>query len=321
MAVGDIILTSDYNNIQTIVQRVLGTGSSNKGYGQPVLSSQKSDGDVVSIQEWDNVRNDIINIYRHQNGTIPTIPSAVEGAKIRFNSTNSVWNKFYTEIQSLETTRFNIGAGQFTTTTYPTKSRTGGWSVKSSMTIVLEWSSAEKARHYFNSGGKINFLSERTGGTTGTDPNTIGPQNQSWSDLLDTAGTVSFGGNTPGTGVNPNDGTNYFRLSSTFQPAYSISASTPYGDNEYRISARCNVADNSNGTADTVTFFIEWIDAHEEQGGEGYNDEQDFGPDNVDGTLTLYTDSVNPLFNLVPASNSPVTIEEPTVVVGNISAT
>ena len=312
MAVGDIIDKDDYNSIQTIVQRVLGTGSSNTGYGQPVLSSQVSEGQKVTVQEWDDLRNDIINVYRHQNGTIPSLPSAVEAQKIRYNTSNSVWNKFLTEVQSLDSTRFNVASGQFTTTNYGTKTRTTLWREKCTCLITAEWDTAEQARHYFNSGGSFSFLSSRTGGTTGSDTGTIAAQNTEWSNLLTTAATDIFAGNRPGTGVNPNNGQNYFRLGGSYQTVYTQSSSSPYGANTYRIRARTpGVSDNSNGTARIVEFLVEWIDGH---------DSNQVGPDGVDGTLSLSLSSVDPLFNLVPANNTPVTIQAPSVNFGNITS-
>jgi len=312
MAVGDIIDRDDYNSIQTIVARVLGTGSSNTGYGQPVLSSPVETGQKVTIQEWDDLRNDIINVYRHQNGTIPSLPSAVEAQKIRYNTSNSVWNKFLTEIQSLDSTRFTVGSQQFTTTNYGTQTRTNLWREKCICLITAEWDTAEQARHYFNSGGSFSFLSSRTGGTTGSDTGTIAAQNTEWSNLLTTAATDIFAGNRPGTGVNPNNGQNYFRLGGSYQTVYTQSSSSPYGANTYRITARTpGVSDNSNGTARIVEFLVEWIDGH---------DSNEVGPDGVDGTLSLSLSSVDPLFNLVPANNTPVTIQAPNVNFGNITS-
>jgi len=312
MAVGDIIDRDDYNSIQTIVARVLGTGSSNTGYGQPVLSSPVSAGQKVTIQEWDDLRNDIINVYRHQNGTIPSLPSAVEAQKIRYNTSNSVWNKFLTEIQSLDSTRFTVGSQQFTTTNYGTQTRTTLWREKCTCLITLEWSTAEQARHYFNSGGSFSFLSSRTGGTTGSDTGTIAAQNTEWSNLLTAAATDIFAGNRPGTGVNPNNGQNYFRLGGSYQTVYTQSSSSPYGANTYRITARTpGVSDNSNGTARIVEFLVEWIDGH---------DFNVVGPDGVDGTLSLSLSSIDPIFKLVPANNTPVTIEKPSVSFGNITS-
>lgn len=299
MAVGDIIGRDDYNSIQTIVNRVLGTGSANTGYGQPVLSGQVSEGRKVSVQEWDDIRNDIINIYRHQNGTIPTLPSAVEGEKVRYNTSNSVWNKFLTEVQTLDiiTNRFKVGTGQFGTTTIPVNPFTTLWKVKLSCTVTLTWDSSEQARFFFNNGGVIRLSSTRTGGTLSGGSTTIAAQNTNWTNLLTNAGTITFGGNLPSSGVSPTNGQNYFRLTTSYQTFSSTIGSSPYGDNEFKLQARSQLSGRR------VQILVEWIDGH---------DFISVGPDGVDGTLTLNVSTVDPLFNLVPATNIPVTIQAPT---------
>jgi len=306
MAVGDIIDRDDYNNIQTIVQRVLGTGTTNSGYGQPVLSSPVATGQKVTVQEWDNIRNDIINISRHQNGTIPTLPSAAENAKIRFDSNTEVWEKLYTEIQNLENTRFNIAVGNFGSTDLSPAPFTSLWKNSLTSLITLTWDSVDNARFYFNSGGKIAISSTRSGGTTTGGTTTIRQQNENWSSVLTSAGTTIWGGNLPLTGLSPNNGRNYYRLLESFQTIVSETGSSPYQLNEFRISVRQQLAGRR------VQFFVEWIDGHVFD---------TVGPDGVDGILTLNVGTVDPIFNLVPASNTANVIQTPTATVSAISGT
>lgn len=66
---GTSILTLDYNNIQTKIASVFGTGSSTTGYGQSVLSSQvPSTRTVISGLQWANLRSDLLNARTHQTG-------------------------------------------------------------------------------------------------------------------------------------------------------------------------------------------------------------------------------------------------------------
>jgi putative alpha-1,2-mannosidase len=56
---------------------------------------------------------------------------------------------------------------------------------------------------------------------------------------------VAFGGVKPSPVTEPNDGQNYYRLSSTFQYFYTASSTSPYSANIYRIAARTpSVSDN-----------------------------------------------------------------------------
>jgi hypothetical protein len=66
MPVNDIITQAEYNNIRNKVIGVLGTGSGNSGYGQPLNSSAVALGTRVTVNEYANLRFDIINAWVHQ---------------------------------------------------------------------------------------------------------------------------------------------------------------------------------------------------------------------------------------------------------------
>jgi hypothetical protein len=66
---GTSILALDYNNIQTKIASILGTGASSTGYGQPLLSSQiSSTKTVITGAQWQALRTDLINARTHQTG-------------------------------------------------------------------------------------------------------------------------------------------------------------------------------------------------------------------------------------------------------------
>jgi hypothetical protein len=65
---GTKILASDYNTIQAFAQSVLGVGSDQYGYGQAVASSQVRRGDPFKLQDWVNLRTDLLKIGAHQTG-------------------------------------------------------------------------------------------------------------------------------------------------------------------------------------------------------------------------------------------------------------
>ena len=128
-------------------------------------------------------------------------------------------------------------------------------------------SPADHARYFFNSGGKIRFFSERTGGTASG-------QNTSWTSLLSSVGTVEFGANIPVI-------ENFYTLTNAYQTIYQLGSTPYYSSNYFKIEAKnLEVADNSSGGASTLRFLITWQD-----------DYTDGGPpppgDNIDGTLSL----------------------------------
>lgn len=65
---GTKILASDFNTIQALAQTVLGVGSGQYGYGQIVTSTQVRKGDPFKLQDWVNLRTDLLKIGAHQTG-------------------------------------------------------------------------------------------------------------------------------------------------------------------------------------------------------------------------------------------------------------
>lgn len=68
-SIGKKILASDFNDIQTLVQNILGVGSGQYGYGQLVASTQVRAGDPFRLQDWVNLRTDLLKIGAHQTGS------------------------------------------------------------------------------------------------------------------------------------------------------------------------------------------------------------------------------------------------------------
>jgi hypothetical protein len=165
----------------------------------------------------------------------------------------------------------------------------------------VTFATANDARYFFNSGGKIRFTSSRTGGTTS-------PQNTQWTNLLNTtAGTINFGAQTPAT-------VNFYTLTTAYQQWYTVSASSPYAANFYNLEALCNCTDptNVNGTASTVTFRITWSDS--------YVDVDPTPPgDLVDGTLSLTVEEFKASGSLIPSGSFAIT--SPSYSISAITAT
>jgi len=66
--VGQKILAQDFNNIQTLIQTVLGSGSGQYGYGQLVASTQVVRGQPFRLQDWVNLRTDLLKAGAHISG-------------------------------------------------------------------------------------------------------------------------------------------------------------------------------------------------------------------------------------------------------------
>jgi hypothetical protein len=157
------------------------------------------------------------------------------------------------------------------------------------------------------------MASSRTGGAASQ-------QNTAWTSIIITAGTQSFGGNNPGTGTSPLNGQNWYRLTNSYQQWFIASGSSPYGANNYRILARCPVADNSTGTASSAEFLVQFTDGYIDPDVLAGQPELLNPPgDVVDGTLSVAVSSLFATGILVPAGTGNFTVTKPTISVSAIT--
>ena len=309
------IQVADYNTIRNKVAGVLGTGSADSGYGQTVQSSEVSVSSRVSVSQWSALRYDIVNAWIHQFGSTPALTATPStGNTLKANSLTQPYSQWESYADVIVANKFFVHSGQSATFSKGTKDQTwpgtygATWNSLVSSTVTVSFTSAANARYFFNSGGEIRFTSSRTGGSTSGE---VATQNNSWTTLLTTAGTIPFGGDKPGQGVNPNDGSNYYRLRSTYDIFYNLSSTTPYSANLFRISARTpGVADNSTGTASTIEFLVEWVDNHISVFGSS---------DAVDGTLSLNVTTLEATGILQPSGTGSFSVESPTVTISDIT--
>lgn len=299
----NLIFANDYNLIQSKVAQVLGTGSSSFGYGQTPRSSQipaTSPKPVITKEQWDNLRYDITNIKLHQTGVLPLIKTVTTSDAIKIGAAEP--NFQYDElINQARTSRFDIGSGRFSLTVKDTKTRTASWSVAVSAEITITFGTVDQARFFFNSGGKVRISSSRSGGSSSA-------QNTSWTNLLEAVGSVDFGGAVP-------SGLNFYSLTNSYQPYYSNSPSSPYGNNIFKLEAKCNVSNNSSGTANIVYIKCTWTDGYRDLGPSGFPP-----PDLVDGTLSVSATELKATGVLLPEDDEiEFTITSPTISISAIS--
>ena len=73
---GQLIQNTDYNSIRTVVDAVMGTGTS--GYGQTLASSNVSQGSTITALQWLNLRTDMVKARQHQIGSAVGSSSATD---------------------------------------------------------------------------------------------------------------------------------------------------------------------------------------------------------------------------------------------------
>lgn len=278
MPANDLISVPDYNNIRTAIIEVVGTGAASYGYGQSIQSSAVASSNLVSKTEWDNLRFDIVNAIVHQTGSLPSMNAPAEGELIRYGASvpNFQYNTLATQAR---TNRFDIAAGQYVTEAgLSSGSIPVTFSSYAQNSFTITFSTANDARYFFNSGGKIRFSSSFTVGASPTS------QDYSWRDLLLGAGTIAFGGNT------------YYTLTSSDTTFSTISGSSTYSANKWLLKARCNVANNSTGTATSITFTSRWQDDYV----DSYPDPSVLPYDRANGSLSLTVNHIRAAGALYP---------------------
>lgn len=277
---GQQILASDFVAIQDKAQEILGTGVGSKGYGQIVQSADVYSGNQISKAQWDALRYDIINIKFHQTGTVPDIVTVNVGDPIAYGASapNTSYN---TILDSAIANRFDIAANQSVISAAGTTSYSSNWQSALSTVLTVTFTTANEARFFFNSGGKIRITTGLTGGS-GT------AQVNAWKYFLTSAGTIEFGANT-------NPSINYYTLTNSFQEYHKTFQTTPYSANNYKLEVRSNVADNSSGTATTLYIRITLTDSYTDPG-------PSVPPgDIVDGTLTVSVEELKASGSMVPS--------------------
>jgi hypothetical protein len=304
MAVNDIITIADYSTLRSSAISIIGNGSATFGYGQPIQSVEKIAHEKISQTDWDLLRYDIVNARTHQDGVAPTITDINEGQILSFTN-----NAQYSGLASTAVSnRFNIGSGRFLTESAVSSTRSTSWNTLVVCEVTATFANADLCRWFFNSGGQIRIQSSRTGGTSNA-------QNNDWSSLTTAAGMQAFGSQTPSAGFSPMNGQNFYRLTNSYQNFYSLSSSAPYSANSYNLDAKCDVANNSSGTATTVFIRVRFVDNYTDPGPLG----PPFTGDDVDGTLTVTVTEKRATGPLVPSGT--FTITRPTYSITAIGGT
>jgi len=293
MTIGSDITAAGFVTIQNKAESLLGSGAGTRGYNQSVISSDVFTGNQITRAQWDLLKTDVINILYHQTGELPNIVTVNSGDVIRFGAghPNSNYNAL---LETATTNRFQVAASQSVVTSKGSASYTGVWNSSAQFTTTVTFSTADQGRYFFNSGGKIRF-------TTGVSGGTATAQYNAWFNFLNSVGIRSFGADTDPL-------VNYYTLTNSFQTYYQSSLSTPYSANNYRLEARCNVANNSAGTATVLTLRVTLTDGYTDPG-NSVRAPYDV-PDTVDrvnGVLTVSVEELKAAGTLFPSGTFAIT--------------
>lgn len=294
---GQEITAAQYNDLQSRVNNILGSGSysstnisANSGYGQSLASSQVSTGTTILASHMDTLLTDINKCRNHQSGADSNSANIavgdVIGADASGTDAQKGYNDYNASIVDIEARRFEIWPTQATSGTFNANSvRTTPWNGVIKHEVTITFDDFAHRRYFFNAGGEIRFAATLTGAS--------GDKGSDWSTMLSNAGTISFKYNTTTTsGTGTVNAKGNYNLSTT--PEYIFSKNgqlAVYAENTFIISAS-----HDSATGNKLYFKIWFVD----------NDQGDRPPnpppppydpvvdEDVDGTLTSYIQYYQP---------------------------
>lgn len=279
---GDVITATDYNNFVANVNAVIGTGSGDKGYGLSEVSTV-SQGGTIQASDWNSLLAGLQKGANHQGTTLTNASNTVStGGNI------VPLSNLDTDIGLIDTNRLTAAGGNMSTgVAGVTSTRTTSWNTSVTHTFTVTYASANAARHFFNSGGKIKMAFARSGGSSTN-------QNTSWTNLFSDLGTVSLnangttisGSSQGGNGANGSRG--FHQLNATPAEILNTTSSTAdYTANDLDIKASVSgavvtvtITLNDDHVAETGTYTGGGLGSAPNEG-TGWT-----GTDSVDGTLT-----------------------------------
>lgn len=298
IASGSLVLASDYNNIQTTVSNVLGTGSGDSGYGQALASSQKTTSDVIDADDINNLYTDIQKAHTHQQGSASSLIAQVTTSDV-IEANNGVsykgWSQYETAANLISTNRLTANAGEMTATAaVVTETKAAGWNGSNNQIVTVTFASAEARRFFFNSGGEIRISSSvASGGNT---------KSVDWATMCSSVGTVKISKSSiTKTGAS---GTLYGSYNESTIPGTSTKIMDRAGSGNYAENRWELYATNTSSTVITIENRFNDNDTGDQTGTGPAVDE------NVDRALTVNVGEIR-------ATGSNVSVAQPSFLITN----
>lgn len=263
MAVGDLILATDFNSMRSDILSVLGQTST--GYGQVLRATAVATTNLVTSSNMQNLYLDMIATRVHQIGSVDsTIDVPLVGDIVGWDTStdpNSIKKGIAdfilvkNSIAAFDGSTSGFPSGNFTVTTASSSSRDGGtspWGTVATTqtithTLTFTFSDSNHIEYYFNAGGQIRFSA-----SLASPPD---PKSLNWQAMLSAMGVVAFDKwktqslNLSGTGSS----IGYNTLTSVYQTVFLKTGSSVYAENNYTVEAR-------KPTATTIQFRITFND-------------------------------------------------------------
>ena len=263
-ATGDKILDDEYNtfvNSSTSpygYNHFAGTGATVYGLGQTAINTVDAGNDnTITATQWNTLFTGMDNIANHTNDTLTSTTARSAGDSI------AAISALEADLASLAA---EVAGGSTSATALTTSSAleaasaSGVWSQSHVVEVSVTFTNANTMRWFFNGGGKIRVVADRTGnGATGGGATT---KDTDWSTLLAAVGNFDIGATTStrsgsGETLTTNGLANGFHdLGTGYTVLIKLTADTsPYTANYAQVEAKLNAAVGT-GVEITVKYSI-----------------------------------------------------------------
>ena len=250
---GTSITAANYNTLQNRVERILGVGTGQIGYGQtlnsfavrPLNLNQvpKLSEMFVRAEHINFLLLDINRIAIHQFGSASDLQPVGTGEKVKADGVSvndkDGFNQYIAEVDRLEDDPNRVDGTQVTVETLGSNSRFTPWNGQLTHSFTLTFDSADHRRAFFNAGGQV-WISAQIEGTTNA-------KGDDWKQMLNNMGTVYFksttaqrSGDSSGGTLFP-DGTPFgnYTLTESLQKLFVREGqAAEYAENRYFIFAK-----------------------------------------------------------------------------------
>ena len=294
VTVGQNIGEAEYTTLRSGINLVMGTptgtGAGAAGYNQAITAPTVSPGDKVTAAAWNALKADADKAYTHQVGAAP------DPALATVNTDSGITKVIHDGLETvvnfikLAGNRFTLGAGQSTTVSASSRTKTN-WNGTQTHDVTYTWASANAANAFFNAGGKLTFVSSLS--YTGAEAKTI-----DWRTMMD-PGTITMNHvDVTKSGANGTitNSSGYYDLAGEVE-IMNRNGANPYSENRYKIFASAI----TNGVR--IRMQYQDNDVGDQTGLGAAVDE------NVQGTLTSALSYIRP-------TGSNVQVDAPTIALG-----
>lgn len=279
MAVGDIVTASRFNILQGRIDTILGVGSGDSGYGQPLQSTQVNVGDVIDSDLMDALRADLAQARIHQTGAVPSEigdidPEEIIGEDESGGDTTKGFADYETLMDDIVADKLLYAGTQVDVFAGIQAQRTTQWNGLLEHEFTVTFESANALRYFFNTGGEVRFSAtlESYSNAKSTD----------WYDMFIAMGTVLFSAHaTTATGLGggwTGSAIGAYELDTNYQQVFIKQGSGIYAENYYSVEAKLSAVNQ-------ITFLVVFNDLDPTDSDidvPGYPPTDEF----VNGTLT-----------------------------------